>query len=78
MGDNNFPVSAEKDSPVRPIEGWTRKYRLSPRETVDASTLLSADGLAGTVVRDVMSDDVLSQTGLYQSGTLAYYNRQII
>ncbi|PPD35911.1 MAG: hypothetical protein CTY19_02370 [Methylomonas sp.] len=60
MGDNNFPVPAEKDFPVRPIEGWTRKYRLLPRETVDASNLLSADGLAGTVVRDVIFDDDLS------------------
>ncbi len=62
MGVNDFPVSADKDLSVRPepVEGWTRKYGLSPRQTVHASTLLSMNGLSGIVVREVIFDEVLS------------------
>ncbi|MDD1622674.1 MAG: hypothetical protein LUQ11_14455 [Methylococcaceae bacterium] len=51
MDTNNFPVLADKDFSVRPepVEGWTGKSGLSPRQTVHASTVLSTNGLAGTV-----------------------------
>ena len=60
MGVNDLPVSADKDLSVRPVEGWTRKTGLSLRQTVHASTLLSMNDLSGTVVREVIFDEVLS------------------
>lgn len=62
MGVNDFSVWDDNNFPVRPelVQGWTGKFELSTRQALHASTLLSTNGLSGTVVREVIFDEVLS------------------
>ena len=54
---NNFPISPDKDFPIRPelVEGWARKSWHPTAPNRSCFDKLSTNGLAGKTIRESYS-----------------------